>query len=571
MLRNISDDYKIDLDALALDVSGVNKEKHNDAEALAMMAISRSRPPNMPRKNLAHLRIQAREKDKSAYFAWYGGVKKTVHILPSTDESRMIFHDHNEFTGKKIDIGLALKWARDCLVYVENMGTPYFMTRNFRTCRYTNKKIEAWGRSKQADLKQCLNTRVYMDNPNSEKGFVNLGWGSKVELGFMEYAAPLRLFPVASHEDFIPYLACNIPDERIAISVKDKALMNLFTGFPIESVRLNEETPKYLGSAIHSHLLKVICHGDQKEYEHLEGTIADMIQQPYRISNVAHIFYGGQGSGKSALLQFMRQLIGCAHVMEFNDINTYMRNFNDDHTCAILKIFEEVGDKGEQFVNNGKLKAEITKTMIRIEIKNAAIIHMRNCARLWFISNHRNNLHIDHDDRRFTHHEVINDNADDHSYFDPIWASLKDEQFIRACFEYFAELKYSDEFVTHAFVTKYKQEQKIDSLSLPLKFLNDFMYADMIGYPIIKDEINVSSRSVYDAYVEWARRNNQIKVGRNGTLTKIFEEVGIPKPSRKYISGTQVTCYVMDKPAILAGFRKYLKNPEFEFLIEGSI
>jgi len=92
---------------------------------------------------------------------------------------------------------------------------------------------------------------------------------------------------------------------------------------------------------MHSHLLNVICHGDQKEYEHLEGTIADMIQRPYRVSNVAHVFHGRQGVGKSLLLQFLRQLMGVAYVMEFSDINTYFRNFKD-HAQAILKVMEEV-------------------------------------------------------------------------------------------------------------------------------------------------------------------------------------------------------------------------------------
>ena len=63
----------------------------------------------------------------------------------------------------------------------------------------------------------------------------------------------------------------------------------------------------------------------------------------------------------------MRGLIGAAQVMEFNDVATYFSRFNDDHATALLKIFEELSDKGEGLINNNKLKADITKNEIRID------------------------------------------------------------------------------------------------------------------------------------------------------------------------------------------------------------
>lgn len=97
-------------------------------------------------------------------------------------------------------------------------------------------------------------------------------------------------------------------------------------GFPIETVEYKQRWSKIVSFAQHY----------LKEFEHLEGTIGDMIQRPYRISNVAHVFHGRQ---KRLLLQMMRRLIGVAHVMEFDDINTYFRNFNEEHSQAILKVW----------------------------------------------------------------------------------------------------------------------------------------------------------------------------------------------------------------------------------------
>jgi len=75
--------------------------------------------------------------------------------------------------------------------------------------------------------------------------------------------------------------------------------------------------------------------------------------------------------------------------------------------------------------------------------------------------------------------------------------------------------------VCRAHTTKYKIEQKIDSLSLPLKFLNDLMYTECENcFP--KEGNLVSSSAVYDAYVAWCRGAKPV---RPAVLAKIFEEV----------------------------------------------
>lgn len=42
-----------------------------------------------------------------------------------------------------------------------------------------------------------------------------------------------------------------------------------------------------------------------------------------------------------------------------------------------------------------------------------------------------------------------------------MWDALDDKTYVRSVFEYFAELKYDEEFVCHAHTTKYKEEQKL--------------------------------------------------------------------------------------------------------------
>lgn len=49
--------------------------------------------------------------------------------------------------------------------------------------------------------------------------------------------------------------------------------------------------------------------------------------------------------------------------------------------------------------------------------------------------------------------------ADNWDHFAPIVAELKDVEYIRACFEYFAELQYDEHFAMSAIGTAYKNEQ----------------------------------------------------------------------------------------------------------------
>jgi len=313
---------------------------------------------------------------------------------------------------------------------------------------------------------------------------------------------------------------------------------------------------KSKGSQMQNHLLEIICQGDETEFRHLEGTIADMIQRPYEVSGVAHVFYGGQGTGKSILGALMKGLIGAAQVMEFNDVATYFSRFNVDH----LKIFEELSDKGDGLINNNKLKADITKHEIRIEVKGAAILKMRHLARLWFISNHRHTIHIEHDDRRYTYHKSSSKYADNAEYFDPLWASVKDPEYLRSCFEYFAELEYDPKFVRKALSTNEKKEQTLDSLSMPLKFLNDFMFEELdeLASPL-KIGDRVQSHEVYQC--------------TQTVLAKIFEEAKIlDLPERhRTDDGKRHAWYTINMENVLIGFRRYLNNPNFEFRPAGTL
>jgi len=586
LLQNTADDFNLGdgLDELMLEVSAVCSEKHTDGSVASIKRVTMNRPDGVARKNLGQLRAEACKKDEGGYLRWLDKVKRCV-VAPEAEAKGeaaspvvarvpYLFSDHNAFVGKAIDLQTAKDWLGDCIVMVMNGGDPYFLTRNRRVCERNNRQYEAWMHAKQDKLLNCLNVGVYVRNPkfnpdNRNGGepefmFTSFGPGGK-EQGFMASHIYSRQLNWVDREDFIPYLKRRIPDVNIRAAVLDRRMFNKFRGYPIEETPLKAGARQFVGSAWHRHLVNDVCHGDATEWAHLEASIADMIQRPYRVSNVAHVFQSDQGTGKRHLFDFMSDLLGAAHTMYIEDMNNYMQKFNEDQSSAILKVFEEVKGKGESYVNNDRLKCDITKNVIRVEIKGGAILSLRHCARYWFYTNHRDTLHVEASDRRYVYHSISNEHANNWEYFEPIVAELRDVDYVRACFEYFAELEYDERVVMNAINTEYKNEQKLDSLPLPLAFVREFMEESMIDRidPMRRDGDKVNSGSLYEAFGTWCSTNRHSACSAKA-FAKSITLVGLESKTCRVSSTTQKMVN-MRADEVREAFRSHLKMPTFDW------
>lgn len=283
------------------------------------------------------------------------------------------------------------------------------------------------------------------------------------------------------------------------------------------------------------------------------------------MSNVAHVFQSDQGTGKRHLFDFMSDLLGAAHTMYVEDMSLYMQKFNEDQSTAILKVFEEVKGKGDSFINNDRLKCDITKEVLRVEIKNGAVLSVRHCARYWFYTNHRDTLHVEASDRRYVFHSISNEHANDWDYFEPIVAELKDVDYIRACFEYFAELPYEERVVMTAINTAYKDEQKQDSLNLPQTFVRDFIEEEMIEQIGVfdKEDGKIKSMEFYNCFKRWCSERTHTACSQKAFCKSIACIGLIVKPGR--IQGKVWKVVTIEPNELKNAFRKYLRMPEFDW------
>lgn len=576
LLRNTADTCGLDVEemrGLAQRIAAVcaNNNPHHVNEIFDQTA---HRNPNKKRQLLGHLRGQAMKKNEGEYLRWVQSVRKDKPRDP--ERKPYLFIDHLAFVGKEIHPKTAEQWLADALIVVVNGGESYCLTRNEKVCEKTNMKFETWMHTNTDKMLKCLDKRVLILNPlwmegmpeDQKYSYTTFGGATKISgCGFVQAQIHRGKVRSVSREDFIPHLARRIPDANVAAAVKDKMMFNKFREFPIERFAYKREAPQFLGSAWHKHLRDDICHGDATEWKHLEGTIADMIQRPYRVSNVAHVFQGRQGTGKSFLYKFMSNLIGAGHTMLITDMDVYMQKFNEDQSMAILKVFEEVRAKGDHFMNNDRLKADITKDKLRVEIKGGSIFEIRHCARYWMLTNHRDPLHLEADDRRYVFHSVSDAHANNWDYFAPIVAELENWDYIRACFEYFAELPYEERFVMNAITTSYKVEQKLESLNLPLKFMRDFIEEGLIDQidPMRKDGNKISSMALYEAFKMWCSTKGCSSCSQM-TFSKAVAYVGV-EPKNGRLAGSVMKVVTIERNAIRDAFRTHLTMPSFDWRV----
>ena len=363
----------------------------------------------------------------------------------------------------------------------------------------------------------------------------------------------LRTIPRYNQRDFIPFLG------RDGSPRMDKSVFNAFTGFPMEAVKLTA-TKRFEDSLLYSHIRDGLIGGNEDEFNHLLDHIADIFQDPRHIKSIAHVFVSKQGMGKGMLNEFMTNLLGHAHIVIFNNIDTYFNNFNSEQSNKLLKIIEEMASKGKAFDNHDRLKADIAKTKERIENKGFEAYTQSHYARYWLFSNHEDGVHIPPDCRRYTLHLADNTHANNLEYFAPIWEEVRDQQFCKVAFEFFINRKYNILNARKCFENQFKLDQKNINLPLGLKFLIEICENQFTGIACCGDRYK--STTIANTFKKWCE-DNGCKFSLNALKTQL-RKIELKDSSLMY-NGQKSKCYTLNVPDMERRFKTLLKNPDFKF------
>ena len=495
------------------------------------------------------------------------------------------------------------EWIENSLKFIENEGKVFYITRNKRittfsdktqeirdnwtpirpediynaigkvTCKIINEKYDYNFSNKFMRMEKKEQKKYILEHNLSNSDIEDLTKKYKYDTlyskcskdrGYLNYLIDNRKIETYTNTDFFPLL------KRMDNPQLD-GVFNIFTQFPYEDIDI-EPSLNFENSLLYKHLQNDFFNNDEGELNHFLDHIADIIQDPAQIKGVSHLFYSRQGCGKGMLLKFITKLLGTGNVIPIVNTDQYFdKNFNSDTSNKLLKVFEEVSEKGSAFKNHNRLKGEQTAESERIEPKGIDPYYNRHCSRFWYFTNNKNSLYIESDDRRNTLHEISDEHQDNYEYFKPIWNEIKDPVFLKSAFEYFCERKYEEKNVMNAYTTNYKKEQKDANLPNGIKFLLNFVKRK---FEKIEDKkIKITTNAVKEIYKKYCEDTGQKY--NISTLNTQIRKVGIekPKPYNVKIEGESVKkfCYVINTYKLQEEMRRFLRDTEFKLNTSSDI
>lgn len=400
------------------------------------------------------------------------------------DYRKIVTHD-NEVVSELV----VIEWVDNVFAFIENLGKGCYVAIDERIDPINKLVSSKYQFLDDLEIKKSLNVLCNIANPRFDTVFFNkhknVGRDNPVRKdprfnrtkwsNLRDFIINYRFEnKMKSYDlvDFIPYSKkANGGNAPVF-----EGVYNLFRGLSLEDA---EPCPDidFTASRIYQIIKDDLCNGSEVEYKHLFDTIADKVQHPERLQKVSHLFYSLQGTGKSLLGTFMGKILGDDHVCTIIRHDRYLYNsFNQLTSCKLLKIFEELPEKGSmQGGGYNIIKGETTQDKETVEQKGKEPFTVRNFASIWSCTNHENALFIENSDRRNVLHKCSNKHADDKVYFAPAFVELDNPRFIKAAFDWFLNREYDPINVATAIDTPYKQEQKIVSMPKVLKALREYI------------------------------------------------------------------------------------------------
>jgi hypothetical protein len=507
--------------------------------------------------------------------------------IPKYIETRLDYYtDFKNLAGKEVSIEILEEWEANTIILIENGGKHFFLTKNESVDCLTKERIVYYKQLSEDDLFKNLRVRCDAINPTfnfsfweefhskkvSERKDMLLTMSEDDKLSLKKFSYSMlgpdkrgigegyisskmerrALTNTFNTIEFAPFLSRNgIP------TLHDS--FNTFSGFPLECFEI-EKTINFENSRIYKHIKEEMMNNDTGEFNHFLDHVADIIQDPMHIKTNGHLFHSKQGMGKGMLAQFIGNLLGSNHCISFQNTEAYFGRFNSDQQNKLLKVFEEVSDKGSAFRNADRLKGDQSMKYERVEPKGLDAFTLRHCSRFWFFTNNESALYIEGSDRRYTCHRANNRYANNIPYFKPIWEEVEDTNFCKNAFEFFATRKYDIRNAYECYDTQYKKDQKQSNLSNGLKFLRDVVELGFNNLDVSDDKVKVSQLKT--AYQVWCA-DNGVKFSNNALITQL-KNVNIEAKSVRF-KGSKAKCYLLNTDNLLKEYREFLKDPTFNF------
>ncbi len=163
----------------------------------------------------------------------------------------------------------------------------------------------------------------------------------------------------------------------------------------------------------------IVLFPNEKERRYVIDWMAWVIQHPTKRINYSLLIRGAHGSGKTTLGIIMSRMLGPSNVGYVS--NTVMNGrFSDWAEGHILKIVEEIYDKGDRYSAVERQKEFITNDRFQIEPKGRKPKEVVNTSSKMMFTNHFNALPLDENQRRYL---VVSTQAENHLDMERVYGS----------------------------------------------------------------------------------------------------------------------------------------------------
>lgn len=258
-------------------------------------------------------------------------------------------------------------------------------------------------------------------------------------------------------------------------------------------------------------LLEYLC-GNEPEsrgvFDWVLKWLAYPVQHPGAKMRTALIFHGRQGTGKNLFFESYMSIYG--EYGRIVDQSAIEDKFNDWASRKLFLIADEVVARAELYHIKNKLKGMVTGEWIRINPKNVAAHDERNHVNIVFLSNEKQPLVLEDDDRRYV--VIWTPEKLPQEFYQEVRAEI-DAGGREALHHYLLELDIG-EFDEHTKppLTDAKAKLIDRSLDSVERFLREWQAGDVLYSKRATASLPFcpcASAHLYAAYSEWCARANE--------------------------------------------------------------
>lgn len=207
--------------------------------------------------------------------------------------------------------------------------------------------------------------------------------------------------------------------------------VNGFTGWMYEP-SLTGSCEKFKG-----YILETLCDNDKKAFEYIWNFLSHIIQYPQEKPNVALLFKGKKGTGKSFFFAMIQELLGGLDGYGYmvNSSATFAGSYNGPYAIGRLAMFVNEWEITKSRTIENLVKSFITENKVEVNIKYIKNFSASNYTRVMGATNHNHVWNTSEDERRISVFEVSESHRLDNKYFEEIADELKNGGFQRLMYE----------------------------------------------------------------------------------------------------------------------------------------